>query len=102
MPKKGEVLIKVECAALNPSDLYFLQGNYNGNYEYPVIAGGEGSGVVVSNGGGLYGWTLVGKRVSFARNAERGGKFSYGGSYGEYCVTSAYQCVVMDDSHTFE
>ena len=24
VPRNGEVLIKVECAALNPSDIYFL------------------------------------------------------------------------------
>jgi len=32
-----------------------------------VIPGGEGSGTVISSGGGFYGWSLVGKRVAFAR-----------------------------------
>ena len=34
--------------------------------------------------------------------AERGGKFSVGGSYGEYCVTNAYQCVTLDKKATWE
>lgn len=66
-PGKGEVLIKVECAVINPSDLYFLSGQYAGKYTYPLTPGGEGSGVVVESGGGFYAWTLIGRRVGFAR-----------------------------------
>ena len=102
VPQSGQVLIRVECAPLNPSDLYFLQGNYAGTYEYPLVPGGEGSGTVISNGGGLYGWSLVGKRVAFTRAAERGGKFTMGGSYGEYCVTNAYQCIQLDPATSIE
>lgn len=47
VPQNGQVLIRVECAPLNPSDIYFLQGNYSGTYEYPLVAGGEGSGTVI-------------------------------------------------------
>jgi NADPH2:quinone reductase len=102
VPLSGQVLIRVECAPLNPSDIYFLQGNYSGTYEYPLVPGGEGSGTVIQNGGGLYGWSLVGKRVSFTRAAERGGKFSMGGSYGEYCVTNAFQCIQLDATTSIE
>ena len=101
-PKSGQVLIKVECAVINPSDLYMLQGNYNGTYEYPLVPGGEGSGTVVGYGGGMGAWSLMGKRVGFTRMAERGGKFSVGGSYGEYCVTNAYQCVSLDKKASWE
>ena len=45
---------------------------------------------------------LQGKRVGFTRAAERGGKFSVGGSYGEYCVTNAYQCIELDADASFE
>lgn len=89
-PKKGEVLIKIEAAPINPSDLYMMQGNYNGTYEYPLTPGGEGSGRVIASGGGFMAWKLVGKRVGFTRISERGGKFSKGGSMAEYCVTNAY------------
>ena len=46
-PRKGQVLIKVECAPLNPSDTYFLAGKYAGTYAYPLVPGGEGSGTVI-------------------------------------------------------
>jgi len=44
-----------------------MKGYYNGEYEFPYIPGNEGSGTVISNGGGIYGWTLVGKRVAFVK-----------------------------------
>lgn len=79
-----------------------MQGNYNGKYEFPLIPGGEGAGTVVANGGGFYGWTLVGKRVAFTRQSESGGKYTIGGTYAEYVVTSAYQCITLDNDMSFE
>jgi len=73
-----------------------MQGNYGGTFQYPLTPGGEGSGTVVSYGGGFGAWMLQGKRVGFTRAAERGGKFSMGGSYAEYIVTNAYQCIELD------
>lgn len=101
-PRSGQVLIKVECAPINPSDLYYMQGNYNGQYKYPLIPGSEGSGTVLESGGGLMAWSLKGKRVGFTRMMEKGGQFSKDGSYGEYIVTNAYQCVSLDDKVSFE
>ncbi len=66
-PSKGQVLIKVECAVINPSDIYMMQGDYNGIYTYPLTPGGEGSGTVVGYGGGWSAWNLMGKRVGFTR-----------------------------------
>jgi len=66
-PASGQVLIKIEAAPINPSDIYMLQGNYNGEFTYPVIPGAEGSGVVIESGGGLHAWSLKGKRVGFTR-----------------------------------
>ena len=67
-----------------------IQGKYSGKYEYPLVAGGEGSGTVVGSGGGFHSWTLQGKRVSFTRASERAGAFTMGGSWSEYVVTNAY------------
>jgi len=57
VPESGEVLIKVEAAPVNPSDLYCLQGQYDDfdvfKNTYPCVAGWEGSGVVVASGGGI-------------------------------------------------
>ena len=86
----GQLLIKVEAAPINPSDIYMMQGEYNGTFEYPLIPGSEGAGTVIESGGGFMTWGMVGKRVGFTRQMEAGGKFSVGGSYSEYCVTNAY------------
>ena len=66
-PRSGQVLIKVECAVINPSDIYMMQGNYSGTFEYPLTPGAEGSGTVVAYGGGLMAWSIMGKRVGFTR-----------------------------------
>ena len=67
-----------------------------------MVPGGEGSGTVIESGGGFLAWTLKGKRVGFTRPAESGGKFTMGGSYAEYCVTNAYQCITLDDTASWE
>ena len=89
VPENGEVLIKVECAVLNPSDLYQMQGNYRGNYDFPLTPGGEGSGTVIQSGGGMLAWYLINKKVGFVRKGEKAGKYSVGGAYAEYIVTKA-------------
>lgn len=47
VPGPGQVLIRVECAVINPTDTYFLEGKYNGTYSYPLVPGLEGSGTVI-------------------------------------------------------
>lgn len=101
-PGPGQVLIKVECGVINPSDLYCMRGDYSGTFEYPFIPGTEGSGTVIASGGGFMAWSLVGKRVGFTRQTEKPGKFSIGGAYAEYCVTSAMQCVTLPTNVNFE
>lgn len=101
-PGPGQVLIKVEASVINPSDLYMMEGKYSGTFEYPVVPGVEGSGTVIGYGGGFMAWMLMGKRVGFSREAERGGKYSKDGAYGEYVVTNALQCVTLDDDWSWE
>jgi len=102
VPRKGEVLIKVECAVINPTDTYYLSGKYNGTYSYPLTPGSEGSGTVVASGGGFFAWRLVGKRVGFSKKPERAGTFVHGGSYADYCITDAFLCFVLDENISFE
>ena len=71
VPASGQVLVKIECAPINPSDTYFLAGMYDGDpddedpkVKYPLAPGWEGAGTVVASGGGFMAWRLVGKRVS--------------------------------------
>lgn len=54
------------------------------------MPGVEGSGTVVGYGGGWIAWMMMGKRVGFSRQAERGGKFTEHGAYAEYIVTDAF------------
>lgn len=108
VPGKGQVLIKVEAAPLNPSDLYCMEGKYDdiGKINYPFTPGWEGSGTVIQNGGGIMGWRVNGKRVAFSKAdegaaAEKDG-FKIGGAYAEYVVTNAYQCIPLDNDVSFE
>lgn len=101
-PRSGEVLIKVEAAVLNPSDLYMMQGDYGGTFAENLVPGNEGSGTVIATGGGIAAWMLKGKRVGFTRPSESGGKYTRAGSYGEYVVTNAMQCVALDNNASWE
>jgi NADPH2:quinone reductase len=94
-PKKGQVLIKIEAAPCNPSDLMYIQGKYPIATSLPTVPGLEGSGTVVSSGGGLLGWLLVGKRVAFARGT------SQGGTWAEYAVVDAKNCIPLKSKMTF-
>jgi NADPH:quinone reductase-like Zn-dependent oxidoreductase len=60
------VLVKVAAAAINPSDLSFLEGNYGYKKKVPVVPGFEGAGTVLAVGSetGLMGRYLRGKRVA--------------------------------------
>ncbi|EAR90916.1 zinc-binding dehydrogenase family oxidoreductase (macronuclear) [Tetrahymena thermophila SB210] len=95
-PRYNEVLIKIEYAPLNPMDLSFLKGSYSSVKKLPVTPGFEGSGTVVASGGGLYGWSLIGKRV--AVYVQR----SPHGCYAEYAVTNAFQCITVPETVSFE
>ena len=86
-PGPGEVLIRVEAAACNPSDLIFLTGSYVSAKELPSAPGWEGAGTVVSAGSGLFGSFLKGRRVAF------GSLETSDGSWGEYCLTEAKRCI---------
>src|SRR6188768_2798715 len=65
-PRRGQVVVRIEAAPCNPSDLLLLQGKYGTLKTLPTVPGWEGTGMVVANGGGLYGRWLVGKRVACA------------------------------------
>ena len=104
-PGKGQVLIKVESAPLNPSDIYCMEGKYGEfmKFDYPFTPGWEGSGTVIENGGGVHGWYLVGKRVAFSKCNEdlTTGEVKIGGAYSQYAITNAYQCVPLDADVSF-
>ena len=82
-PRRGQVLVRIEAAPCNPSDLLLLQGKYGTLKTLPTVPGWEGAGTVVASGGGLYGRWLVGKRVACAlRSSNRDG------TWAEYFVAN--------------
>jgi NADPH:quinone reductase-like Zn-dependent oxidoreductase len=78
-------LIKVFACPINPSDLFFMKGEYDQfdlfKIHYPSSPGWEGSGIVVKNGGGVMGWRAMGKRVAFTRAVHGKNEFLTGGCY---------------------
>ncbi len=105
-PESGQVLVKIECAPINPSDTYFMAGMYglmdDGKIKFPLAPGWEGAGTVVYNGGGFMGWRLVGKRVAVTKCQEPNKEFKIGGCYQQYMVTTAMQCITLPDEVSFE
>jgi len=96
-PAHGQILIKVEGAPINISDLLSIQGVYVPK-PLPRTLGLEGSGVVVASGGGELADSLVNKRVSFFPVSKDG---SYG-SWAEYTIADAQGTFVLKDDVTFE
>ncbi len=95
-PGPGQVLVRVAAAAVNPSDLSFLKGNYGVVKELPIVPGFVGSGTVVAAGGGLFAALLKGKRVACA--APNDGD----GTWAEYMVTDANACIPLKKNVDFE
>jgi NADPH2:quinone reductase len=90
-PGRGQVLVRVSAAPINPSDLMFLRGLYGFRKKLPVVPGFEGSGTVLAAGGGLLARALVGRRVACATADPSVSD----GTWAEYLVTSAHFCVPL-------
>ena len=95
-PGRGEVLVKIAAASVNPSDLMFIQGRYGFSKPLPVVGGFEGSGTVVAAGEGLRARYLVGRRVACAVQE------SGDGTWAEYVRTGADFCVPLRREVTLE
>lgn len=117
-PRDDQVLIRVEAAPINPSDLGLMFGpadkdtiEVSGSDDRPVVtakipdqlmhsvaarvgqplpAGNEGAGIVVKAGASDGAQALMGKTVAAIG----------GGMYAQYRVTSADQCLVLHEGTT--
>lgn len=91
-PGDGQVLVRIHCSPINPSDLSFLQGTYAVRPEYPVTPGIEACGTVVASGGGLLARMRLGKRVACTCIP------GLGGAWAEYMLTDASKCIPVSRS----
>jgi len=81
-PGEGQALIKVARAAVNPSDLMFVSGQYGQPRKAGMPAGFEGVGTVVAGD-----TPLMGQRVSF---------FGMGwGTWAEYAIADARMMIPL-------
>jgi NADPH:quinone reductase len=94
-PAKGQVLVKMACAPCNPADFLYLEGRYGIDRPLPATPGFEGAGTVVASGGGMLGGWLMGKRVAC-------GGHECSGTWAQYTLTAANQCLPLDDALSFE
>jgi NADPH:quinone reductase-like Zn-dependent oxidoreductase len=94
--KRGHVLVRIEAAPCNPSDLLLLQGKYGSLKKLPTVPGWEGAGTVVASGGGILAGWLNGKRVACVLRDDRDG------TWAEYFVAKASDCIVLKSKVTFE
>jgi len=87
-PKRGEVLIRMRAAPINPNDLMFLDGTYEVKKPLGAIAGFEGSGTVVAAGGGAIARYLLGREVACAAG-------DGDGTWAEYACADAMRCAPL-------
>ena len=85
-PKKGEVLVKMAAAPINPSDLQRIKSISDEQDLLSFIPGIEGSGTVVAAGKGLMPRLWLGKKGCSAS------AYLSSGTWAEYMVTSASYC----------
>src|ERR1044071_1955723 len=96
-PQAGQVLIRMAAAPINPSDLGSLSGlSYSGKRQFPFTPGLEGSGTVIEAGEGIMPRLLNGRRVACSA------MLTGDGTWAEYMVTSAQQCIPLNKSVSLE
>ena len=96
-PQMGQVLIRMAAAPINPSDLGSLSGlSYSGKRQFPFTPGLEGSGTVIEVGEGIMPRLLNRRRVACSA------LLTGDGTWAEYMVTSAEQCVPLNKNVSLE
>jgi NADPH:quinone reductase-like Zn-dependent oxidoreductase len=87
--RSDDVLIRLEAAPCNPSDIAFLRGGYNIVKPLPAVPGFEGTGEVVDAGANAK--NLLGKKVSCFSQEDADG------TWAEYFRVKASDCIVLKE-----
>ena len=88
-PGRGEVRVRMQAAAINPSDRMFVAGTYGVKPSPPCVPGFEGVGVVEACGSGLLPRAMKDRRVAVAAPK--------GGTWQTHVVTKADRIVPIGD-----
>lgn len=94
--KNDQVLIKVDAASCNPSDIAFMRGMYNVRKPVPAIMGFEGTGTVISTGDSPHAKELLNRRVSFFTQENESG------SWADVVMIHWQDCLIIDDNIPLE
>ena len=101
VPTMNQVLVKVESAALNPSDILFMKGLYKIKLDFPYTPGWEGAGTVVKCGNPKYNDMLINKRVAFMKVSELN-EYKVGGAFADYAVADLRGIIPIHDEISFD
>ncbi|MCA1040109.1 zinc-binding dehydrogenase [Bacillus infantis] len=94
VPGRGEILVKIMAAALNPVD-YKTGNGGNPNWNYPHVLGVDSAGVVEETGPGTTGIKPGDRVVYHSDLAKKGG-------FAEYGVTTAHTVSIIPEGVSFE
>lgn len=91
-PEKGQVLVRVKAAGINPVETYFRSGTYAIKPQLPWTPGSDAAGEIAAVGEGVHSWH-VGARVYTSG--------SISGTYAEYCLCDAKSVHRLPDNISF-
>jgi NADPH:quinone reductase len=91
-PGRGQVLVKIGAAGINPVETYIRSGNYARLPQLPYTPGSDGAGTIERVGDGVKG-LRVGDRVYVTG--------SLSGTYAEFCLCAREQVQRLPDSLSF-
>lgn len=90
-PLPDELLVKMEAAPFNPSDIAFMQDSYQVKKQMPCVPGFEGAGIVVAAGSSLDSKRWLNKRVSCFSQQDKDG------TWAEYFYARVYEVLPVSD-----
>ncbi|MBZ0241961.1 MAG: alcohol dehydrogenase catalytic domain-containing protein, partial [Bacteroidales bacterium] len=90
-PQPDELLVSMEAAPFNPSDIAFMQDSYQVKKQMPCVPGFEGAGIVVEVGSNLDSKRWLNKRVSCFSQQDKDG------TWAEYFYAKANEVLPVSD-----